>query len=119
MVSSNAGIADQPPPRPRSGVVSIQALVREDLVERERLGVKRYGTPLQPGNGRDALVDLYQELLDACCYARQAVEEERTQVTEALKVEIAQLKADLQRSKDLSAELRRQLDSAWKQLGTE
>ncbi|MGH3693252.1 MAG: hypothetical protein ACRDRX_04500 [Pseudonocardiaceae bacterium] len=68
-------IADQPPPVPREGVISVQALVRVDLVERERIGVERYGTPLQAHNGRDGLVDLYQELLDAACYVRQLIEE--------------------------------------------
>ena len=50
-------------------------MVRADLEERERVGIARYGTPLQPHNGRDALVDLYQELLDACCYVRQLIAE--------------------------------------------
>lgn len=70
-------IIDQPAPIPRPDVVSIQALVRSDLEERERVGIARYGTPLQPHNGRDALVDLYQELLDACCYIRQLIEESK------------------------------------------
>ena len=56
---------------------SIQSQVRADLVERERLGVERYGTALYPHNGRDALRDLYEELLDACCYVRQALEERK------------------------------------------
>lgn len=67
-------IADQPAPiandRP-----SIQSLVRADLVDREVVGIQRYGTPLQPHNGRDALVDAYQEALDLACYLRQAIEE--------------------------------------------
>jgi len=52
---------------------SIQAMVRADLEERERLGISRYGTALYPHNGRDALRDLYEELLDACCYVKQAM----------------------------------------------
>lgn len=59
----------------REVAVSIQALVRADLEERERLGVERYGTPLRAHNGRDGLMDLYEELLDAACYARQLIEE--------------------------------------------
>lgn len=52
---------------------SVQELVRADLVERERVGVERYGTSLFPHNGRDALRDAYEEALDLCCYLRQAM----------------------------------------------
>ncbi len=54
---------------------SIQSLVRDDLEMREILGTQRYGTPLQAYNGRDGLRDLYEELLDGACYARQLMEE--------------------------------------------
>ncbi len=50
-------------------------LVREDIDERNKDGIKKYGTPLQAGNGRDALVDAYQEALDLVVYLRQAIEE--------------------------------------------
>ena len=36
-----------------------------------QMGIAKYGTPLQPHNGRDPLVDAYQELLDGCVYAKQ------------------------------------------------
>lgn len=42
-----------------------------DMRERDATGRARYGTPLQPFNGRRALVDAYQELLDAAVYLRQ------------------------------------------------
>jgi hypothetical protein len=67
-------IIDQPAPVPNERP-SIQSLVRQDLEEREQVGIQRYGTPLQPHNGRDALVDAYQEALDLACYLRQAIEE--------------------------------------------
>ena len=41
-------------------------------------GISRYGTGLQPFNGRDALRDLYEELLDAACDIRQAIAERDT-----------------------------------------
>lgn len=44
--------------------------VAADLEARKQLGLARYHTLLQTGNGRDFLVDLYQELLDAAVYAR-------------------------------------------------
>lgn len=71
------GVADQPSPAPGRPGRSIQGLVRKDLAEREQVGTERYGTPLQAFNGRDPLVDLYQEILDAACYLRQMIEEQR------------------------------------------
>lgn len=65
---------EQPMPTP-NGAESIQAMVRHDLNVRERVGIQRYGTSLQPDNGRDALRDLYEELLDAACYAKQLMVE--------------------------------------------
>ena len=50
-------------------------LVIKDMAERDALGRRRYGTPLQPHNGRDALVNAYQEALDLVVYLRQAVYE--------------------------------------------
>ena len=47
-------------------------LVADDLEQRAVVGLQRYGTKLQPHNGRDALRDLYEELLDAMAYTRQA-----------------------------------------------
>lgn len=63
---------EQPMPRPNSAP-SVQAAVRADLEVREQVGVERYGTPLQPHNGRDALRDAYEEALDLACYLRQAL----------------------------------------------
>ena len=68
------GIKDQPPPVPNEGV-PVWDLVMVDMVERDHVGRQRYGTPLQTFNGRDALVDLYQELLDAVVYIRQVIAE--------------------------------------------
>jgi len=65
---------DQPPPIPRS-TRPVWDLVIEDMKERNRVGTLRYGTPLQVHNGRDALVDAYQEALDLVVYLRQEIEE--------------------------------------------
>lgn len=35
----------------------------------------KYGTPLQANNGRNPLIDAYQEALDLCVYLRQEIEE--------------------------------------------
>ena len=50
-------------------------LVLKDIQERDKVGQERYGTRLQPFNGRAAVLDLYQELLDAVVYGRQLVYE--------------------------------------------
>lgn len=54
---------------------SIQALVRADLEAREKLGIERYGTALRAHNGRDALLDAYEEALDMASYLKQALVE--------------------------------------------
>lgn len=53
-------------------------LVMADMEARRRMGIERYGKPVRPGNGRDALTDAYQEALDMCVYLRQAIEERIT-----------------------------------------
>lgn len=55
-------IKDQP--KPCAGAVDVWPLVISDMWDRDQLGRQRYGTPLQSHNGRDALVDAYQEALD-------------------------------------------------------
>jgi hypothetical protein len=67
-------IEDQPSPQTNDRP-AIQDLVMTDVAERKRVGIERYGTPLQGFNGRDALVDAYQEALDLCQYLRQAIYE--------------------------------------------
>lgn len=62
----------EPPPRRNDGP-AIWSLVIQDMQERDVEGERRYGTRLQPFNGRDSLVDLYQELLDAVVYIRQTI----------------------------------------------
>lgn len=51
----------------------VQSQVIADLAARRDLGVRRYGTALQPFNGRDALVDAYEEALDLAVYLKQAI----------------------------------------------
>lgn len=70
-------IVDQPPPITNSSQ-PIWELVIADMDVRDHVGRARYGMPLQAHNGRDALVDLYQELLDAVVYMRQVIEERKS-----------------------------------------
>jgi hypothetical protein len=69
-----AGVTLQPEPT-RNGRPAVWDLVLEDMQARDREGRCRYGTPLQPHNGRDALLDAYQEALDLAVYLRQALYE--------------------------------------------
>ncbi len=65
-----------PEPAPKaSDKPAMWDLVIGDMEQRDRFGREKYGTPLQPHNGRDPLTDLYQELLDAAVYCRQAIYE--------------------------------------------
>jgi hypothetical protein len=65
---------DQPLPVP-NGLPDVQSMVVADIEARKQLGIKRYGTPLQPHNGRDALRDAYDEALDLATYLRQVIAE--------------------------------------------
>ena len=53
----------EPAPVPTDGT-PIWDLVIADMRERDQEGRRKYGTPLQAGNGRDTLVDAYHEALD-------------------------------------------------------
>lgn len=60
------------PPPTGDGEVIID-LVEKDLRERAEVGKNKYGTYLRADNGRDALMDAYQEALDLAMYLRQAM----------------------------------------------
>lgn len=83
-------IVDQPDPihtgrRPTWDIVmsyvelrlpqDMAALVLVDMRERDQVGRERYGTPLTSHNGRDHLVDAYQEILDSVVYLANFLDE--------------------------------------------
>jgi hypothetical protein len=69
---------DQPLPEPNARPVMHEVLI--DLVgKRLAIGVERYGTGLQPLNGRDAYRDLVEELVDAAVYTLQ-IQHERAEM---------------------------------------
>ena len=59
---------------------SIHDLVILDMESRKRLGIQKYGTVLQAHNGRNALKDAYEEVLDLAMYLKQKLEEENEAV---------------------------------------
>jgi hypothetical protein len=88
---------DQPLPIPVPGAMSshqwvINYLIFEDIPEqlldaartrinaREAVGIERYGQPLQPGNGRDVMRDVWEETVDQVAYLATAVREDPNDV---------------------------------------
>ena len=70
------GLSDREQPAPRhSAGPAVWGLVIDEMRARNAEGIRKYGTPLRPHNGRDALVDAYQEALDLVVYLRQAIHE--------------------------------------------
>ena len=59
----------------------VQDLVMKDIEERKQMGIRKYGTALQPFNGRKALQDAYEECLDMAMYLKQEILE-RERLTE-------------------------------------
>ena len=88
-------IVDQPPPQDRpdlqpswelviddfrqryvnASVSDVVTVVLADMAERDNTGRARYGVPLTAHNGRDQLIDAYQEALDFAVYLRSALVE--------------------------------------------
>jgi hypothetical protein len=76
-------------------------LVIEDMQERNRIGTAKHKTPLQVSNGRDSLIDAFQESMDLTVYLRQ--EMERRKVLEA---EVVSLREENRRLLEDNAALR-------------
>jgi DNA-directed RNA polymerase subunit RPC12/RpoP len=71
---------DQALPEPNDRPVMHEVLT--DLIaKRLAIGIERYGTGLQPMNGRDAFRDLVEELVDASVYTLQ-IQHERAEMFE-------------------------------------
>lgn len=67
-------LTEQSMPAPNDAP-SVQEMVIADIRTRMQVGLERYGTLLQPNNGRDALRDAYEEAIDLAMYLRQAIAE--------------------------------------------
>jgi len=63
------------PPAKQSDSPCMWDLVMADMQERDAMGQRKHKTRLQAHNGRDALIDAYQEALDMVVYLRQAIYE--------------------------------------------
>jgi len=67
-------ISSQPNPVPNDEP-SIQDLVVKDIQDYKEYGIKKYGMVLQAHNGRDPIIDAYQECLAQAQYLRQYLRE--------------------------------------------
>lgn len=74
---SNPLVSEQVAPTPTKG--DCWLLILKDMEDRRTHGIEKYGIPVQPFNGRDPLVDAYQEALDLVVYLRQVIEERKQQ----------------------------------------
>jgi hypothetical protein len=72
-----ATVVEQPPPVANDHPAVVDLVVAE-MQARKVEGIRRYGVPLQPFNGRNADQDAFEEALDLTFYLRQALEERRT-----------------------------------------
>lgn len=58
---------------------AIWDLVMADMAERDAMGTRKYGQRLVAFDGRDPLVDAYQEALDLAVYLRKAIAQRGTE----------------------------------------
>lgn len=63
----------------KDNAVRIFDLVHQDLRDREAIGIATYGDTLRPNNGRKALQDAYEEVLDLALYLRQKLYEDNNE----------------------------------------
>ena len=66
---------------------NVLPLVIVDMHARDAFGLEHYGTPLTSGDGRDHLVEAYEEMLDASVYLTNALDEHGVGLTTDLTVD--------------------------------
>jgi hypothetical protein len=76
--SAHADSKSQPAPT-GDGKIVVDAVMR-DLEQRSVDGEKKYGTKLKTFNGRNPLIDAYQEALDLVMYLKQAIMEQEREL---------------------------------------
>ena len=82
---------DKPEPMPNGKGKIIIDLVIQDLKDRDIMGRKKYGESLTSHNGRNSLMDAYQEALDLCMYLRQAIDEREENTIHETEIKFKQL----------------------------
>lgn len=69
------GLSAAEQPIPKGEGPPIFDLMMKDIEERKASGIETYGEALRAHNGRDPLIDAYQEALDLAVYLRQELYE--------------------------------------------
>jgi hypothetical protein len=69
-------VGDSQPLPTKNDHLDIQSQVIKDILDRRQVGISRYGTALQPHNGRNALQDAYEEAIDLAMYLKQRLVED-------------------------------------------
>ena len=82
---------DKPEPMPNGTGRVVIDLVIQDLKDRDIVGRKKYGESLTSHNGRNSLMDAYQEALDLCMYLRQAIDEKEDTTANDTEIKFKQL----------------------------
>lgn len=79
MTSTNHpfGISQPDSPPRLSEYPSVHVDLVKMLLDRLEFGLRKYGVPLQPFNGRKALTDALDEVLDMAVYLLQEIEERK------------------------------------------
>lgn len=67
--------ATRPEPMPTEGGVPVWREVIKDMQARDDFGKSKYNNRLKTHNGRDPLIDAYQEALDLAVYLKQCIME--------------------------------------------
>lgn len=65
---------EEPSPK-KNDLPYVWDLVIRDMEKRDKSGEEKYHCHLQPFNGREVLIDAYQEALDLVVYLRQLIYE--------------------------------------------
>lgn len=99
---------------PKGDSLPIVLDVIKDVSDRVKIGIERYGEPLKANNGREALVDAYQEAIDLVMYLRQELNEreERNARIALLEHENAALALNLAVAQDDREEYRHRATAA-------
>lgn len=82
--------AATPEPMSLPGKEEVFPELVKDLESRVHVGIGKYGHPLQTHNGRDAINDAYQEVLDLAMYFKQAIMERKPSNEKTLEEKIVQ-----------------------------
>lgn len=93
-------VKEQPTPKPNGELSAHGTYVNKiagtqlkplviDILARQYKGLETYGVPLQPFNGRNSLIDCYQELLDALVYLECKIRETHDPRVERIQTAIA------------------------------